>query len=217
MLLAESIQLRAWAAERGHDAILEPGALLLRGETLVCHVQTRRLDLAIVNDASSFDGRTLVTASALLDLVSEPWLRTLIARCREQRAAVLFALTYDGRMHFAPKEPDDELIRELVNRHQRRDKGFGMALGPDGAERARDILSGAGYDVGREPSDWVLTARDGDLQRQLIEGWARAAAEVAPDRDQSIKSWRARRLALVADDRSQLTVGHQDLAAWLPS
>jgi hypothetical protein len=218
LLLAQiPIQLRAWAARRGHDAILEPRGLFLRGETLVCHVQTRRLDLAAVNDASIFDRRTLVTASALFDLVSEPWLRTLIARCREQRSAVLFALTYDGRIHFVPREPDDEVIRELVNRHQRSDKGFGMALGPDGADRAADILAGAGYDVRRESSDWLLTAGEGDLQRQLIEGWAKAAVEVAPERHASIKIWRARRLALVADNRSQLIVGHQDLAAWLPS
>jgi hypothetical protein len=215
VLLAQiPIQMRAWAARRGHNAILDPGGLLLRGETLECHVKTRRVDLTVVHDASIFDRRTLVTASALFDLVSEPWLRTLIARCREQRAAVLFTLTYDGRMHFVPREPDDEMVRELVNRHQRCDKGFGMALGPDGAERAADMLSGAGYDVRREPSDWVLTAGDGDLQRQLIEGWVRAAADVAPERRASILSWRARRLELVADDRSQLIVGHQDVAGW---
>ena len=76
-----------------------------------------------------FSGRALVTASALLDLVSEEWLRSLAARCRESGAALLFALSYDGRIQCSPDEPEDAAIRELVNQHQRTDKGFGRALG----------------------------------------------------------------------------------------
>jgi hypothetical protein len=48
----------------------------------------------------------------------------------------------------------------------------------------------------------------------LIAGWADAAAAVAPDRSAPILDWRARRLAHVADGRSQLIVGHKDLAGW---
>src|SRR5262252_1729385 len=57
-----------------------------------------------VLDGSLFKGRALVTASALLDLVSDAWLETLVARCRDAGVAVLFALTYDGRIDFAPAE-----------------------------------------------------------------------------------------------------------------
>lgn len=217
-LLAQvPLQMRAWAARRRHDVIVEPGGLLIRGDGLVCHCRTRRIDLAVVNDASSFAGRALVTASALLDLVSEPWLRALADRCREHGSAVLFALTYDGRIQCSPAEPEDEMIRDLVNRHQRTDKGFGLALGPDGAERAERCFASAGYEVRREPSDWMLSPQARDLQRQLIDGWAQAAAHIAPGQSAAIKSWRARRLAHVADNRSQLIVGHQDLAAWLPT
>jgi hypothetical protein len=61
----------------------------------------------------------------------------------------------------------------------------------------------------------VLEENDRNLQAQLIEGWAGAAAAVAPDRAASIQSWKARRLAHVAAGRSQLIVGHEDLAGWL--
>jgi len=70
--------------------------------------------------------------------------------------------------------------------------------------------------VERAPSDWLLEPDADQLQRQLIEGWARAAAEVAPDLSSAIASWKARRLAHVATGRSRLLVGHEDLAAWLP-
>jgi GNAT superfamily N-acetyltransferase len=176
-----------------------------------------------VNLATAFEtpgdgivaGRTLVTASALLDLVSEAWLSALAARCRDEGAVVLFALTYDGGMRCEPEESDDETIRALVNRHQRRDKGFGAALGPAAADRAAECFARLGYYVEREPSPWVLTSDSAALQRQLIAGWAEAASEMAPERRSSIEAWRMRRLAHIDAGRSLITVGHADLAAWL--
>src|SRR5215831_5989289 len=50
-----------------------------------------------VLDASLFADRALVTASALLDLVSDDWLQALAARCREAGAAVLFARSEERR------------------------------------------------------------------------------------------------------------------------
>ena len=181
-------------------------------------VETCHLDLNSLNgDAGRecFSGRALVTASALLDLVSAEWLRALAARCRDTRAAVLFALNYDGRIQFSPEEPEDAEVRELVNQHQRTDKGFGVALGPDAPAAAERFLVSLGYRVERERSDWVLEPDSHELQRQLIDGWARAAAEIAPERSGLIDGWRTRRLAHVAAGRSRLVVGHVDLAAWI--
>jgi hypothetical protein len=176
--------------------------------------------------AGIFAGRELVTASALLDLVSERWLRGLAGKCRQAGAAVLFSLTYDGDLRCLPEEPEDELIRDLVNRHQRSDKGFGPALGPSAAGVTARCFADLGYRVESEPSPWVLTPDDrgdaatgrsvAELQRQLIDGWADAASEIAPERLSSIARWRSRRAAHVDANQSCLTVGHTDVAAWLP-
>ncbi len=194
--------------------------LIDRDQRLLNHASawpSQCLDLRrAVLDAALFDGRALVTASALLDLVSDAWLQALVARCRETGAAVLFALTYDGRIDFAPAEPEDDAIRELVNQHQRTDKGFGPAAGPTAAARAGELLTAAGYHVEREASDWVLSPESSALQRQLIGGWAAAASAVSPDRSRVIADWSARRMAHVDAGRSQAIVGHKDLAAWLP-
>jgi hypothetical protein len=199
-------------------------ALLARvpapSEPLTCRAETRQVDLATLNEvvkARIFDDRALVTASALLDLVSHDWLRSLADRCHECGASVLFALSYDGRIRCSPDDPEDEAIRELVNRHQRTDKGFGPALGPEAAGYAEQCLANLGYRVQREPSDWVLPPASPDLQRQLIEGWAQAAAEIAPARAVSIDGWRSRRIAHVDANRSHLVVGHQDLIGILGS
>jgi hypothetical protein len=170
-----------------------------------------------VLDAGLFAARALVTASALLDLVSEHWLEALAARCRESGAAVLFSLTYDGRIDYAPAEPEDDLVRELVNRHQRTDKGLGTAMGPAAADRTEALFRAAGYQIERESSDWVLMPESGDLQRHLIVGWTDAAKAMAPEQSTVIANWCARRLGHVDEDRSQLIVGHRDLAGWLPA
>lgn len=178
-------------------------------------VETRCLDLAALDDRAIFERRALVTASALLDLVSERWVRALAVRCADTGAAVLFALSYDGRIVCSPEDPDDRAIVALVNAHQRSDKGFGPALGPDATDRAAQCFSDLGYRVQRGRSDWVLTPESAELQRQLIDGWARAAIEIAPGQEAVIDGWRARRLAHVDANRSRIIVGHQDLAGIL--
>src|SRR5690606_21132607 len=114
-------------------------------------------------DALELPPRGLVTASALLDLVSAAWLDALAARCADAETLVLFALTYDGRMQLEPREPDDAQVRELVNRHQRTDKGFGPALGPSAFAAALDAFAHHGYALRFEPSDWRLGPDDAAL------------------------------------------------------
>ena len=182
------------------------------------HVETRHMELGTLDAPEIFAGRHLVTASALLDLVSDTWLRTLAGRCRASGAVVLFALTYNGQSRCSPVEPEDDTIRDLMNRHQRaNDKGFGRAAGPDAVDCAERAFAAVGYHVRREPSDWVLPPDARELQRQLIEGWAQAASEIAPEQSTMIHSWRTRRLAHVEANRSRLIVGHEDLAAYITS
>jgi hypothetical protein len=179
-------------------------------------LETRAADLATAldSDADLVADINLVTASALLDLVSEPWLLTLARRCRDARASVLFALTYNGDVQCTPIEPEDEIVRELVNIHQQTDKGFGPALGPTAAETAARVFDDVGYEVWRAASDWELEPDSAELQARLIGGWAEAAEAIAPDRATLLRDWKGRRLAHVAAGRSHLVVGHEDMAAW---
>jgi SAM-dependent methyltransferase len=155
--------------------------------------------------------RGLVTASALLDLVSQDWLDALAACCAEAAAAALFVLTYDGRIAFDPALPDDARIRDLVNRHQRTDKGFGPALGPAAPAAAHAAFAACGYRCRLAPSDWVLGPTDAALQAALLEGWADAAIDISPRDAGRIADWHESRQALVMQTR--LTVGHADLLA----
>jgi hypothetical protein len=196
-----------------HDA-----ALLSRAAAGAERVVTRVCDLSTGVEAAGGSlcaGRDLVTASALLDLVSERWLRGLVSCCRAAGSVVLFALTYNGDMRCEPEAPEDAVVRDLVNRHQRNDKGFGPALGPAASQSAARLFGEAGYEVLTERSDWVLGAESEHLQAQLIEGWAAAAEQISPERSPQFQQWRARRRAHIAAGESRVIVGHDDIAAWM--
>ena len=217
LLIDASQRMRGWGEARGLVVSRDEGAWRVEGEGLAVTFATKLVDLADLAASSDlFADRRLVTASALLDLVSAPWVEALASTCRVAGAAGLFALTYDGRIHCSPEEPGDDEVRQLVNGHQHGDKGFGPALGPAASTVAAECFGALGYSVEREASDWHLEPDAAELQRQLIDGWSRAAVQMAPDRSAFIREWTDRRLAHVLEGRSRLMVGHEDLAVWLP-
>ena len=167
----------------------------------------------------------LVTASALLDLVSEDWLRRVVDTCVAADRGAHFVLSYDGEIRWwGGVEPggrgedgsDDALVRDAVIAHQTGDKGLGTALGPAAGPRAERLFRAAGYLTRRCPSPWRLGAADVPLVHRLIDGWAGAAIEVRPDVVGRIRAWADRRRATVANGRFTLTVGHCDLLALPP-
>lgn len=159
----------------------------------------------------------LVTASALLDLVSEGWLGALADTCAGAGSAVLLALTYDGAIAWPGSEdPLDALVRDAVNGHQRRDKGLGPALGPTACAAAGALFRAHGYRTRMESSPWRLGPQDATLARALIDGWATAAAEQAPDRAEAIRAWATRRREAAGAPAFAVVVGHQDLLALPP-
>lgn len=155
----------------------------------------------------------LVTASALFDLVSPAWIERFAAALAASGAALLALLTYDGRLALAPPHPDDARLAAALNAHQRTDKGFGPAAGPDAAGHLAAALAGHGYRVRRAPSPWRLeTPRDAALIAATLDGWAAAAGELEPERAAAVAAWRAHHRAA-----RRLVVGHEDLLALPPA
>ena len=211
LLSAMPERLSAWAASNGAEVSAAGALLTVQGEGFGCRVDRLQVDLAGDLDAVEFSRFDLVTTAALLDLVSDVWLEDLVRRCVAEGCSVLFALSYDGRIECTPADPLDVRIRDLVNDHQRTEKGFGPALGPDAATRTVRLLERLGYEVRAEQSDWRIDAAQPLLQAELIAGWASAAAEMATSDRALIDAWRERRLAWVRDGQSRLVVGHVDV------
>lgn len=209
-------RLAEWARDHGAEIRDTGKELLIDGPNLQCQVRWVRADLAAGLEAIDLPPKSLLSAAALLDLVSDPWLQALAQRCLSARATVLFALTYDGRMGFEPRDPQDETVINLVNSHQLRDKGFGPALGPTAGSRTIEAFERLGYVIESARSDWRIGPQDVALQEALLEGWLTAAVEIAPEQSLALEGWSERRRTHVARGRSTLTVGHVDILGYLP-
>lgn len=208
--------LRQWAVRRGMTASDEGETLVLKDNTNHYRLEWLCLDLnEDWEQLAAVPNMRLVTASALIDLVSADWLARLARRCRQWRAALLIVLSYDGSIAWEPTTEDDERVREWINRHQCTDKGFGPALGPDAAPTLADLLERLGYRVDLRPSPWLLAAQDAALQTALLDGWTEAVRQIAPGPDTWLDDWSRHRRDLIERGHSRLSVGHWDLFASL--
>ncbi len=160
-------------------------------------------------------GADLVTASALLDLVTHEWLERLVAACGAAGNAALLTLTWDGTMTWGESDPDDALVTDAVRSHQLRDKGMGPALGPAAGPAAERAFRAAGFDTRLRPSPWRLGDADTSLLRELIDVWTAAASEQRPQDALLIRDWAERRRTTTAAGIG-LEVGHVDLLALPP-
>jgi SAM-dependent methyltransferase len=153
----------------------------------------------------------LVTASALLDLVCEDWLGRLVVETAARRVPLYAALSYDGRITFEPSDPFDAAVIDAVNAHQRRDKGFGPALGPLAAKTAITRFEAVGYAVMHGQADWIFGPDDREIQLEILSGWAGVSRETGHLSLADTVEWLTGRRAALAAGRSSIRVGHVDI------
>src|SRR5205814_9031176 len=127
-----------------------------------------------------------------------------------RRLPVYAALSYQGDASLDPADPLDPEVIAAVNRHQRRDKGFGPALGPDAGARAVEAFERVGYRVLSGASDWIFGPEDRDIQLGVLAGWTQAATELDDLGAVALADWLARRNEWVGQGRSKIQIGHVD-------
>lgn len=171
-------------------------------------VMTRRADLGRLT-AGDLAGASLVTASALLDVLTRDEVDALVAACAGAGCPVLLALSVVGRVEFAPDDPLDTEIAAAFNAHQRR----GGLLGPDAVAVASAAFAGRGAAVLVHSSPWRLGAGESALTAQWLRGWVGAAVEQRPDLAPRAEAYRERRLAECAAGALRVVVHHSDLLA----
>ncbi len=163
--------------------------------------ETRRSDITRLTQ-DDLAGASLVTASALLDLLTRDELHRMLVACTG--LPLLLALTVVGRVSLSPAEPLDVRIGAAFNDHQRR----GGLLGPDAVAAAVDAT---GAEVLVRPSPWRLDAAHADLTAGWLGGWIAAACEQEPALAAEAGAYRDRRLAQAAAGELAVTVDHADL------
>jgi SAM-dependent methyltransferase len=175
-------------------------------------VETRRRDITRL-DPGELAGASLITASALLDMMTAEELQRLVAACARPGCAVLITLTVTGRVDLTPADPLDQRVTEAFNAHQRRATGAGRRLGPDAVGAALDGFTRLGLDVVVRPSPWRLGPHQSRLAAEWFTGWLAAACEQRPELGAVAPLYARRRLAEAAAGRLSITVHHQDLLA----
>lgn len=176
--------------------------------------QSETIDLNGAELESALADATLVTAAALFDLVTEPWIDRLADACAQSKAAALFVLSVDGAIDFLPSDTDNDFVTALIRAHQQRDKSFGAALGTDAPAVLARCFEHRGYTVRSEDSPWHIDRSSADLGTALIAGWAEAACEQAPQEQARIEAWAERRTQTLRAGELAITVGHRDLFAY---
>jgi len=188
-------RISSWGKERGYTVRTDTDRCRLHGADIECDVETRQVDLGALDRHDIFARRHLVTASALLDLVSTRWLRALVAHCQKERASALFTISYNGHFSCAPADAEDGLVRDLMNEHQKTDKGLGgPAAGPDAVARAvprpvRAKRLGAGAGGARRPARArrrLGGSSDGDRARPHLDHRRLASAPAGTRRGRPI-------------------------------
>ncbi|GAA4318971.1 hypothetical protein GCM10023086_42650 [Streptomyces venetus] len=171
-------------------------------------VETRRGDIARLTP-DALHGASLVTASALLDVLTREEIHTLAAACAGAGCPALLTLSVAGRVELTPSHPLDAAIGQAFNDHQRRD---GL-LGPDAVTAAAEAFSENGATVRLHPSPWRLGPGQAALTEQWLRGWVGAAVEQRPDLRAAADAYLADRLAACAAGELRVTVHHTDLLA----
>lgn len=175
--------------------------------------ETRRGDITRL-DTLALSGAGLVTASALLDVLTADELDRLVETCARVGCPVLITLSVSGRVDLTPSDPLDQRLTDAFNAHQRRTTPAGRLLGPDAVEAARRSLSRLGLEVQVRASPWRLGPDRAALAAEWFAGWLAAACEQEPELRGPAESYARRRLAQAAAGGLSVTVHHEDLVAW---
>ncbi|SFC14746.1 hypothetical protein SAMN05428997_104225 [Bosea sp. CRIB-10] len=196
-------KLAQWA-----DEAQEQGEeLVLRKDDKTLTVDFRQVDLTKELEWVLGWQPDLVTAAALFDLASARWLERFVASLVSMRLPLYTVLTYDGRESWQPAHPEDQRMLTAFHHHQRGDKGFGPAAGPEATEALAQAFRKAGTAVTVGESPWQLGADHADLVRELAAGIAAAVTETGHVSPDAVANW------LEAKRGASVTIGHQDLWA----
>ncbi|MEU7057604.1 trans-aconitate methyltransferase [Streptomyces sp. NPDC046197] len=171
-------------------------------------VETRRGDVARLTP-DALVGASLVTASALLDVLTREEIGTLAAACAGAGCPALLTLSVVGRVDLTPAHPLDAEITEAFNAHQRR---TGL-LGPDALTVACEAFAEHGATVRVQPSGWQLGPGQRELTAQWLRGWVGAAVEQRPELGPRADRYLKERLEACAAGELEVVVHHSDLLA----
>jgi hypothetical protein len=176
-------------------------------------VEARQCDITRL-DPVDLAGASLITASALLDLMTADELERFVTSCADAGCPALVTISVIGRVDLTPADPLDDRIAGAFNAHQRRTAGGRRLLGPDAVDAAVEKFTRLGANVEVRPSPWRLGTAQAARAAEWFTGWVGAACEQRPELTGAAAAYARRRLAEATAGRLSVTVHHHDLLPW---
>jgi SAM-dependent methyltransferase len=201
LLAAARSALMTWADQ----VISNDAKLTIRKSDKTIEIEFAQVDLAQDIERVLAWPADLITAAAFFDLVAEPW---LIRFCQALRVTLYTVLTYDGTEQWLPAHTADASILKAFHSHQKTDKGFGVAAGPDAAAIMQRELAARGFQVSLASSPWQIDQAEATFMQALATGSAAAVRETGLLNTQEIEQWHAARMTA-----QHCTIGHWDILA----
>ncbi len=206
---------QTWVLHDWNHALLDHAARQADAGSDPVDVRTSVRDVAALEGADLADA-TLVTTSALLDVLTREEVERIVRACVAARVPAFFSLTVTGRVDLEPADPGDRVFESAFNDHQRRTTDGRRLLGPDAVPAVIELFRAAGWRVRQVDTPWRLDPAQAPLIDEWLEGWVVAAAEERP----ALQEWadeylRARRAQLRAGIL-RVEVRHRDVLAWPP-
>ena len=202
-----------WVAHDRDADLLEVAAADLPGpaaDGAAVSVESKQTDITRLHPGE-LTGATLITASALLDLLTEDELAGLVSVCVGAGCPALLTLTVVGCVDLTPADPLDRRVAAAFDAHQRRTTEGGRLLGPDAVAVALEEFGRLGAEVLVRPSPWRLGALQADLAADWFAGWVGAACEQQAELAAETDAYTRRRLAEARAGQLTVTVEHADL------
>ena len=156
-------------------------------------------------------GATLITASALLDMLTEDEVAGLVTVCAGAGCPTLLTLSVVGRVHLSPADPLDRRVAAAFDAHQRRATERGRLLGPHAVGVALVEFGRLGAEVLVRPSPWRLGPLQAALAAEWFTEWVGAACEQQVELAAETDAYTRGRLAQARAGQLAVTVDHADL------
>ena len=201
LLAAARAALLDWA-----DQVISDGAILtISKNNKTIEIEFAQVDLARDIERVLSWPADVITAAAFFDLVAETW---LVRFCQALRTTLYTVLTYDGSEQWLPPHAADDSILKAFHAHQKTDKGFGVASGPDATCIMQRELTARGFQVTLASSPWKIDQNEAAFIHALATGSAAAVRETGLLNQHDVEQWLAARITA-----QHCTVGHWDILA----
>jgi hypothetical protein len=202
-----------WVAHDRDTELLAVAAANLPGPAVngaAVTVEAKHSDITRLQPGELTDA-TLITASALLDVLTEEELYRLLNACAVAGCPALLTLSVVGRVKLNPPHPMDGRVAAAFDVHQRRSTERGRLLGPDAVALAADEFARLGATVRVRPSPWRLGALQSELAAEWFTGWVGAACEQQVELVRETGAYTRLRLTQARAGQLDVTVEHTDL------